>query len=56
MADYKRTKFERRMKAYRDHLKDKKVDSKEEVTEKKQISEEDKIKFIEMIKKLKENK
>lgn len=49
MADHRRSKFERRMKAYRDHLRKKEQDSIQEVgEEKKQISDEDKKKLIEM--------
>ena len=50
MPDYRRTNFERRMKAYRDHLRKKELDSKkEDVTEEeKQTSDEDKKKLIEM--------
>lgn len=51
MADYRRSKFERRMKAYRDHLKKKKQDSTEVEDEKKQINEEDRQRLIELWKK-----
>lgn len=51
MADYKRSKFERRMKAYRDHLKKKKQYSTEVEDEKKPISEEDRQRLIELWKK-----
>ena len=51
MADYRRSKFERRMKAYRDHLKKNKQDSLEVEDEKKQINEEDRQRLIELWKK-----
>ena len=53
MADYRRSKFERRMKSYRDHQRKKEQESIEKPKEKeKTISNEDKERLIKLWQKM----
>ncbi|MDD3175627.1 MAG: hypothetical protein PHU51_04070 [Candidatus Nanoarchaeia archaeon] len=56
MADYRRTKFERRMKAYRDFQKKKEQESNEDTKEERTVSEEDKQRLIDLWNKMSNQK
>lgn len=57
MADYRRSKFERRMKSYRDHVRKKEQESIEEPEEKaKNVSDEDKERLIKLWQKMSNQK